>query len=559
VAASWQHLLVKALRRWRDEFPDDGPVDPEGRPMAPSSCACMPLGGRIGVARWDHVALHSLHAQIQDLRAEVGQRLLEADAGLGDRTTVGDHWRGSGERKLSDAEQSIVTRYADEMRRFDDWVGKRLTVMGRWPSLVRAAADREAHFWPPRPFAEHDVGEDEQPTLADSDIQDLQQLGARAVTAALSTRLLDRDEAQRAVFEAYGQLGLPRPRHFFWAISPREAFLIQEAVRDVIVALLLDEDAVPDVTLALALDGYRDALSHDRLGEIELFIQRVAMVDGVDDTVIDRVPPRWFDLVSDEIRDAAESRVGNVWRVFQMAGLAPLNLVTQAVDEAVQEQIDHDNEAAGIRVDSSPPRADDRETEAHVQALAQASGDQTEGGLAARIGWWWAYGGFAVVCERPEVLEFDGASRLHSESGPAVLWRDGWGVHVWHGTWVPESLVSTGWPVEQILSEPNVEIRRCAMERYGWHEFITDAGIRIIGEAEDPGNPGHVLQLSDDLVGVFAEPVRVLLCTNATPERDGTRRRYGLTVPVTCEDPVSAAAWTFGLRPAQYIQLVTAC
>jgi len=526
--------------------------------MAPSSCACMRLGERIGATQWDHVALHGLNEQIQDLRAEVGGRLLDAPAGLGDGTTVGDHWQGSGERKLSDAEQSTVACYADEMRRFDDWVDEKLSVMGRWPLLVRAAADREAPFWPPRPLPERDAAEEERSALAASDILDLEQIGAKAVAAALSTRPLHREQAMRAVFDAYGQLGLPRPRHFFWAMSPHEAFLIQEAVRDVIVALLLDEHVVPDVTLALALDGYRDAVNRDRLQEIELFIRTVVMVDGVDDTVIDRVPPRWFDLVADQIRDAAESRVGNVWRVFHMAGLAPLGPVTQAVDDAVQEQIDHDNEAAGIQVDSSPPRADHPATEAHLRALAHAAGDEGEHD-AAQVAWWWAYGGFAVVCERPEVLEFDGASRLHSDSGPAVRWRDGWGVHVWHGTWVPESLVATGWPVERIFSEPNVEIRRCAIERYGWHEFITDAGIRIIGEADDPGNPGYVLQLSDDLVGVFAEPVRVLLCTNATPERDGTRRRYGLTVPVSCEDPVSAAAWTFGLRPAQYVQLVTAC
>jgi hypothetical protein len=47
----------------------------------------------------------------------------------------------------------------------------------------------------------------------------------------------------------------------------------------------------------------------------------------------------------------------------------------------------------------------------------------------------------------------------------------------------------------------------------------------------------------------------VLLCANATEERDGTRRRFGLTVPAHIGDPVEAAAWTFGLTADQYRQL----
>jgi hypothetical protein len=93
----------------------------------------------------------------------------------------------------------------------------------------------------------------------------------------------------------------------------------------------------------------------------------------------------------------------------------------------------------------------------------------------------------------------------------------------------------------------------------GWPEFVASLGLRLIGEAEDPGNPGFVLSLYDRLSGVFEDPVRVLLCTNASVERDGTRRRYGLTVPPNSADPVSAAAWTFGLDADQYRQLAAAC
>jgi hypothetical protein len=164
-----------------------------------------------------------------------------------------------------------------------------------------------------------------------------------------------------------------------------------------------------------------------------------------------------------------------------------------------------------------------------------------------------------VLCERPVRLERDGSGRAHSDNGMAVEWPDGWGAHAWHGTWVPGDLIASGWDVQRIFGERNVELRRCAIERMGWPEFVAALGLRLIDEAEDPGNPGFVLSLYDRLARVFEEPVRVLLCTNASVERDGTRRRYGLTVPADSTDAVSAAAWTFGLDAEQYRQLAAAC
>ena len=52
--------------------------------------------------------------------------------------------------------------------------------------------------------------------------------------------------------------------------------------------------------------------------------------------------------------------------------------------------------------------------------------------------------------------------------------------------------------------------------------------------------------------------MRVLLCTSASPERAGTRRRFGLTVPADCTTAVGAAAWTFGTDEATYGSLVRA-
>jgi hypothetical protein len=192
----------------------------------------------------------------------------------------------------------------------------------------------------------------------------------------------------------------------------------------------------------------------------------------------------------------------------------------------------------------------------------KASEDMTLAGPS-----WW-YEGLCVVSDRPTVLHLEsagGQTRLHCETGPAVAWADGWGVYAWHGTVVPADLIETGWSTDRILREPNAEIRRCAVEvvagRDGWAEIVTQAGWAQVGRAvPDPGNPGQDLTLwhvpaegaSSGGLGLYAEPVRLLLCTNGTPDRGGRRHQFGLTVPATINDPLAAAAWGYGLRAEQY-------
>ncbi len=43
-----------------------------------------------------------------------------------------------------------------------------------------------------------------------------------------------------------------------------------------------------------------------------------------------------------------------------------------------------------------------------------------------------------------------------------------------------------------------------------------------------------------------------IVVTNGTVERDGTRRRYGLTVPTTCTTPLEAVAWSYGMTTDEY-------
>jgi hypothetical protein len=178
--------------------------------------------------------------------------------------------------------------------------------------------------------------------------------------------------------------------------------------------------------------------------------------------------------------------------------------------------------------------------------------------VAGNAFWWWCFKGFAVISERPSELHRDGQNRLHNESGYAIRWPDGWGFHSWHGTRVPEWVVENPTP-EQIFAETNTEIRRCAIESLGWGEFIESSGMTPVSASlPDPGNEPHTLTLYDlpkDLQGMYAEPARILLCTNGTVERDGTRHRYGLIVPAKHNDPIAAAADLYGWPVDAYRKL----
>ncbi|MGW6932125.1 DUF6745 domain-containing protein [Lentzea sp. NPDC054927] len=130
--------------------------------------------------------------------------------------------------------------------------------------------------------------------------------------------------------------------------------------------------------------------------------------------------------------------------------------------------------------------------------------------LARSTGWWWPREDVCVMAERPVAVHLDADRLPHNDNGPAVEFADGSCAYAWHGT--PLTPIST---------------------------------------AHDPANPGHHLTLYD-----LPTRARLLVVVNGSAERDGTRRRYGLRVPNWYRHPVAAAAWTYGLEPDQYLQLL---
>jgi hypothetical protein len=338
---------------------------------------------------------------------------------------------------------------------------------------------------------------------------------------ALSTLPADRAAGEAAISALYELAGQPAPR-FVWVDSPNAAL-----------------DIVP------------------RGVPMRAFTQTHTLADL---PVAHRIA-----TLATRLRNTLDRWVGHPWAVSWSPG------VPDPLDAAVRDPLrDLVRDAICTPVRLALPMADrltwygqhDAYWIAHYDAwrrvhdrkyLSQGLELDLWAALARSCGWWWPLDGQCVVSERPVSVRTEDR-RLHNADGPAVAYADGWTVHSWQGTRVPEWVISGPTP-DLIAQEPNIEVRRCAIEHLGWENYIEQAGLRLVATAPDPGNPGSDLRLYDLPGTPLGRPARVLLAVNGSLERDGRRRRYGLGVPDFLDDPVAAAAWTYGLSATHYSQL----
>ncbi len=165
----------------------------------------------------------------------------------------------------------------------------------------------------------------------------------------------------------------------------------------------------------------------------------------------------------------------------------------------------------------------------------------------AGVGYWWPYRALTILCHRPDVMRFDELGRLHALDRPAVAFASDLRLYAWHGTMVPRRVVDIHFlDAERILAEPNGELRRMMIERYGLARFRREAGAERV-HRDHWGTLWRVPVRGDEAV-VTVEVV------NSTPEPDGRRRRYELRVPPGMRTALEAVAWTFGLGPRDYAE-----
>jgi hypothetical protein len=156
------------------------------------------------------------------------------------------------------------------------------------------------------------------------------------------------------------------------------------------------------------------------------------------------------------------------------------------------------------------------------------------------------YDRVAFVSERPLVLKQDAQGRLHSDSGPAIAFADGFQIYSWHGATVPQKLIDNpeSLTVGEIEQQRNAEIRRVMIERYGMQRYIETSGAKEI-HRDDAGVLYRKEFLND-------EPLVMVKVINSTPEADGSFKSYFLRVPPTMKTAKEAVAWTFNIEEEGY-------
>lgn len=144
--------------------------------------------------------------------------------------------------------------------------------------------------------------------------------------------------------------------------------------------------------------------------------------------------------------------------------------------------------------------------------------------------WWWPHRRFVMVCARPLAIHRElvnpsiqrgwGSHRLHCDTGPAVVWPDGWGVYAWHGIRVPRHVIDAPETITaaQVKAEDNTEVRRVMLARMGEDRFVRESGAK----------PIH-----SDTCGVlydFGDETLAVKVINSTAEPDGSFKPYWLYV-----------------------------
>ena len=190
--------------------------------------------------------------------------------------------------------------------------------------------------------------------------------------------------------------------------------------------------------------------------------------------------------------------------------------------------------------------------------------------------WWYPHRQFVMVCERPTAIHRElvdparprgwGSHRLHCETGPAVVWPDGWGVYAWHGTRVPAWVIETPadqLTVAQVNAEPNQEVKRVLLARMGWGRYLRESGATAV-QADAYGKLYTIPVDADrtlavvEVVNGTPEPLHGDYTEDTGYERHDDGRwykRYFLRVPSTMTTAHEAVAWTYFETPATYAPL----
>ena len=154
-----------------------------------------------------------------------------------------------------------------------------------------------------------------------------------------------------------------------------------------------------------------------------------------------------------------------------------------------------------------------------------------EDGLRAGVWDTLLYDDIAYVCVRPCSVCTDARGELHSDTGPAIRWRDGYELYYWHGCAVDAVvIVGHGSGVDRTYLDgvDNSETRRAVAEAIGWERYLGLVGATSVDAWERMGTlpSGESVTMQYTLYDVAGDDMPRLLRMESPPLHDGSRPHY---------------------------------
>jgi hypothetical protein len=342
----------------------------------------------------------------------------------------------------------------------------------------------------------------------------------------LSTEPADEQAAEDFLRHAYERAGLTAPPQIHWLDGPRQ--LVAALTRE--HEWLSIEDSVRDRISPSVWDSVKDDQEMS-------FIETGENVSNSIDYRVTRAQIRAHSLtINFSVWESVRERVGErIWQAVAASVNRPLpprirDCRWGIVDSSLWHSIRAYDEAPLLALKQFfvPPFAPKRGRPlAHFNQLVSG---------------YWLGKDVALVVRRPRLLSRDAEGRLHSATGRAVEYHDGWGFYAWHGARVPEKVILAPDTLtrEDFLNEENIEARRMIQERMG-QRFVWE----LEGTFIDGGPQGDLYE-----VELHDDPQQVARYVHV--QDASTPHQYYLRVPPTIQTAAEAIAWSFGMTVEEY-------
>jgi Domain of unknown function (DUF6745) len=267
--------------------------------------------------------------------------------------------------------------------------------------------------------------------LTDAQVADIRVVANEWMQAGLSTQRCDRPRAEAAVRTAYRTAGLNEPQLVVWMDSPMGGMFAAGVIKSAatfplngpVWSLLGTQpwDQVVDQLgskLAQQLWGQLTAQLGDQLG--------TQLKDQLSEPLERQLNEPLGRQLADDLRDGLWNQLKDQVEGHKLNDQVEYQLHDPPTD-TLWEEISLWRDCAWLASMACALRLAGL-TDSRLDALCAASRE---------VDWWWPMNEAVVLTDRPTVISRDSHGDLHTETGPALAYADGYALRARHGTLLP--------------------------------------------------------------------------------------------------------------------------